>query len=126
MRMMHHYALKYPDDTMSEKYLYISTILTESAGNIFETAKWCEDYVNTFPNGKNLHDAMIAAANNYEKSGTTEKAIEFYEMAAKKFPNSEIAQQGAQNAKMLRMGLVTPEQQLQYIQKKQDSLSASK
>jgi tetratricopeptide (TPR) repeat protein len=120
-RLMHDFAVEYPQNPKSEKYLYLSTILTETRGNIFETAKWCEEYVNLFPQGKNLLGAMISAASNYEKTGTVEKAIEFYQKAGAKFPNETIAKEGLKQAAMLKMGLVTPEQQLDYILKQKDS-----
>ena len=121
-RLMHDFAIAYPGNSKSEKYFYMATLITEARGNFFETAKWCEEYVKLFPNGKNILKAIMATASNYEKSGTVQKAIEYYELAGKRFPNESIAKDGMKNAEMLKMGLITPEQQFDYIMHKKDSL----
>lgn len=120
-RMMHDYAVAYPKDAKSEKYLYISTLVVEAQGAFFETAKWCEEYVKLYPDTKNTEKAMIAAAVNYEKSGTVDKAIEYYLAAAKKYPASPVAQQGLIKADLLKKGLFTAEEQLNYILSHKDS-----
>jgi tetratricopeptide (TPR) repeat protein len=65
--------------------------------------------------GKYLFGATVAAAHNYEKVGGYEKAIEYYEKAAKQQPGSPLGKQCAQTVVMLKKGLVTPEQQLEFI-----------
>lgn len=114
-RQMHNFALEFPQNPKSEEYLYASTHVAEMRGRFFETAKWCEDYIKTYPKGKYVYEAITAAGANYEKSGTLDKAIEFYTRLYTQYPKSPLAEPAKQNVKMLKMGLVTPEQQLEYL-----------
>lgn len=114
-KKMHDFAVAFPQNPKSEEYLYRATQISEMSGRFFETAKWCEDYIKTFPKGKNIYEATIAAAHNFEKSGTFDKAIEYYTKVFTVFPKSELAEPAKQTVKMLKLGLVTPEQQLEYL-----------
>jgi tetratricopeptide (TPR) repeat protein len=72
-------------------------------------------YVAHYPKGQYLFPAMVAAAHNYEKIGQFDKAIIYYDKAALQDPNSTLGKQCAQTSAMLKKGLITPEQQLDYI-----------
>lgn len=120
-RLMHDYAVAYPTDPKSEKYLYLATLAVEYQGAFFDAARWSEEYVKLFPNTPNTEKAMIAAAMNYERSGTFDKAIQFFSQAADKYPKSPMAEQNRIKADLLRKGLTTPEEQLNYILKHRDS-----
>lgn len=112
---MHNFAIAFPTYPKSEYYLYAATVMSESSQRFFETAKWCGEYVKLYPKGRFRKDAIAAAAHNYEKTGSFDKAIEFYDMAAKEYPNSELGKGAKRIAFMLRKGLVTEEEQLEYI-----------
>jgi len=114
-RKMHDFAMAYPQNPRSEEYLYRATQMAEMKGKFFETAKWCEDYTVTYPKGKYLLGAITAAAANYEKTGTYEKALFFYKRLYTEYPKSNLANDAKRTVEMINKGLVTPEQQLEYI-----------
>ncbi|MBS3915016.1 MAG: hypothetical protein KG003_10980 [Bacteroidetes bacterium] len=118
---LHAFATTYPANPKSQDYLYTATLLSEKSGRKFETAKWCEEYLNLFPTGHYQKDAMMRAAFNFEQCGTLDKAIQYYEMVAQKYPKTYDGSSAAQTAKYLKMGLTTPEAQFEYIQKHKDS-----
>lgn len=118
---MHSFAVKYPNHDKSEKYLYMASVVTEARGNRFECAKWSAEFAELYPKSKDLQKALVAAAENYEKSGSFDKAIEYFEKAAANTKNTEEGEQYRKMARMLKMGLVTPEQQFQYIMQQKDS-----
>jgi len=109
------FAAHFPQHKASEKLLYAATILAESSGRYFECGKWCEMYVAHYPQGRYLFPAIVAAANNYERTGQFDKAIQYYDKAALQNPGSTLGKQCAQTSAMLKKGLITPEQQLYYI-----------
>lgn len=118
---MHDFAVAFPSHPKSEHYLYAATLLSEKSGRYFETAKWCEEYAKLFPKGKFFKDAVVAAGHNFEKSAVFDKAIEFYDKAFKEFPNTKIGEDSKRIADMLRKGLITEEQQLEYLIQQMDS-----
>lgn len=121
---MHQFALQFPAHPKSEEYLYKATLISEHSGRKFEVAKWCEDYLKQYPSGKYASEATFAAANNYMETGTVAKAIEFFTRMYTKYPKSSLADQCRKTAQMLKLGLVTPEQQFNYMMNqkaKQDS-----
>lgn len=109
------FAAQFPQHKSSEKLLYAATLMAERSGRYFECGKWCEMYVAHYPNGQYVFASLVAAAHNYEKIEQFDKAIEYYDKAAKKDPNSTLGKQCAQTSAMLKKGLITPEQQLEYI-----------
>jgi tetratricopeptide (TPR) repeat protein len=109
------FAAQYPQHKASEKLLYAATLIAERSGRYFECAKWCEMYVAHYPKGQYVFPAMVAAAHNYEKTEQFEKAIDYYDKAALREPESKLGKQCSQTSAMLKKGLVTPEQQLEYI-----------
>ncbi len=109
------FAARFPQHKSSEKLLYASTLIAERSGRYFECGKWCEMYVAHYPQGQYVFASMVAAAHNYEKIEKFDKAIEYYDKAASKEPNSTLGKQCAQTSAMLKKGLITPEQQLEYI-----------
>ncbi|MEY4002523.1 MAG: hypothetical protein RIT07_565 [Bacteroidota bacterium] len=111
----HQFAAEYPQHKASEKLLYASTLIAERSGRYYECGKWCEMYVAHYPKGQYVFPAMVAAAHNYEKTEQYGKAIEFYDKVALKQPGSRLGKQCAQTSAMLKKGLVTPQQQLEYI-----------
>lgn len=116
------FSAKYPQHKASEKLLYAATLIAERSGRYFECAKWCEMYVAHYPKGKYVFASMVAAAHNYEKTDQFDKALEYYDKAALMEPNSTMGKQCAQTSAMIRKGLITPEQQLEYIlQNSQDT-----
>lgn len=121
-RKLHDFAVAFPANPKSEGYLYTATLLSEKAGRFFETARWCEDYIKAYPKGKFTKSAMVAAAFNFEKSGTFDKAIQYYEQIYKTYPDAPEAEDARRNATFLKLGLLTPEQQFEYVQKQKDSL----
>jgi TolA-binding protein len=118
---LHDFAVAFPTHPKSENYLYTATLLAEQNGRIFETAKWCEEYVKLFPKGKFVKDALVSAAHHFEKSGTYDKAIWCYEKIYTDFPKADEADDARLTAKYLKMGLLTPEAQFEYTQKQRDS-----
>lgn len=124
-RKMHEFAAAFPQNPKSEKYLYVATMLSEKAGRVFECAKWCEEYLKLYPKGQFRMKAMLAAATNYERSGSLDKAMEFYEMIVKTYPEEPVTKDVQQTIKMLKMGLVTPGQQFEYIIRQKDSAEAN-
>lgn len=118
---LHDFAMEFPEHPRSESYLYVSSVLAEKSGRIFETAKWCEDYLKTYPKGVFYKDALTSAASNFERSGTFDKAILYYDRIAKEFPKTSIGKDAGSVAAMLRKGLTTPEQQMEFILSQRDS-----
>jgi hypothetical protein len=109
------FAAQYPQHKASEKLLYASTLIAERSGRYYECGKWCEMYVAHYPKGQYVYPAMVAAAHNFERTEQFGKAIEFYDKAALTQPESILGKQCAQTSAMLKKGLITPEQQLEYI-----------
>jgi hypothetical protein len=99
------FAAQYPQHKASEKLLYASTLIAERSGR----------HVAHYPKGQYVYPAMVAAAHNFERTEQFGKAIEFYDKAALTQPESILGKQCAQTSAMLKKGLITPEQQLEYI-----------
>lgn len=120
---LYNFATQFPQHVKSENYLYAATLIAERTNRPFECAKWCEIFVQHYPDSKRRPNAIVAAAHNFEKTAVYDKAMKFYEMAAKEHPDASIRSQSQATLEMLKLGLITPEQQLDYIQKKisQDS-----
>jgi TolA-binding protein len=117
------FANHFQEHPSSEQYLYAATLLAERSSHRFDAARWCESFIAHYPKSKRLKQATIGAAHNFEMTGNYEKAIKYYEMAAKQQGDSPLGKQCTQAVKMLKLGLITPEQQLEYMlnQNKQDS-----
>lgn len=117
---LYNFASHFREHPSSEQYLYAATLIAERSSHRFDAARWCEVFIAHFPKSKRLKQATVAAAHNFEMTGNYEKAIKYYEMAAKQQGNSKLGEQCTQAAKMLKLGLVTPEQQLEYMLKQQE------
>lgn len=115
---LYNFATTFPQHNRSENYLYAATLIAERTNRPFECAKWCEIFTQHYPKSKRRPDALVAAAHNFEKTGVYDKAIKFYELAAKEHPDANIRSQSAATLEMLNKGLLTPEQQFEYIQGK--------
>lgn len=122
-RRMHDFAIDFPQNPKSEEYLYRAGHLSEIRGRQFEAAKWCEDYVKLYPKGKYTYECIVAAGANFEAVGTIDKAIDFYTRLYMDYPKSEYANDARKKVQMLKMGLITADQQLEYLLKhnKKDS-----
>jgi TPR repeat protein len=116
---LYSFASRFHEHPSAEQYLYAATLLAERSAHRFDAAKWCEAFVAHYPKSKRVKQATIAAAHNFEMTGNYEKAIKYYELAAKQQGNNKLGEQCTQAAKMLKMGLVTPEQQLEFMLKQQ-------
>lgn len=126
VKKMRDFAVAFPQYPKSEQYLYRATQLAEKGGRFFETAKWCEEYLKYYPKGRFRNEALLAAAVNFEKCGTVDKAIEYYEKCAAEFPDATVAKQSKQSVALLKKGLVTPEQQLEYLIQHADTTAEAK
>ena len=123
---LHDFAVAFPGNPKSESYLYTATLLSEKNGRLFETAKWCEEYVKLYPTGKYTASAAFAGGFNFEKTGTYDKAIELYTFFYEKFPKHPQADDARLAVKYLKMGLLTDEEQLEYARKQLDSSKSKK
>lgn len=119
------FAIAFPQNAASESYLYAATLLSERSGRKFETAKWCEEFIQMYPKSPWYKDALVAAAHNYEMTGTFEKAILYHKRIAKEFKGTPLAGHAETVLKMLNLGITTPEQQFEYMMKHRKDSTAS-
>jgi tetratricopeptide (TPR) repeat protein len=114
---LHSFAVAYPKNPSSEKYLYACILKSEKAGHFFDVAKYGEDFITLFPKSNAYLIIMQKTAIRYEDVANYEKAIFYYERIAKEFPNTPEGKGAGNFAKMLKLGLITDEQKMEYIQK---------
>jgi TolA-binding protein len=121
---LHDFAIAFPTNPKSEGYLYTATLLSEKSNRLFETAKWCDDYLKLYPKGKHTFHAAFAGAHNYEQCKKYDKAIELYTIVYERFPDHPQAADARLAVKYIKLGLLTPEEQLDYAIKHRDSAEA--
>ena len=89
-----------------------------------QAAQWAEVYLETFKKSQNHRvDMYVMAAHHYEQHQVLDRALELYKNFIKEFPKHEIAPQAKQMVEFIEKGLVTPEQQLEYLLNKKQPQS---
>jgi len=61
------------------------------------------------------------ASHYYEQNGIYDKALEYYKYLVEHYADTDIGKQAKTMVFFIEKGMVTPEQQLEYIQKMNDS-----
>jgi outer membrane protein assembly factor BamD (BamD/ComL family) len=123
------FITKYPKHAESEFLCFQLVNVTGKRGETekLKSAQWADFYLKNYPSNKARRlDMALYAAYYFEKFGVYDEALRLYEMIRDSFPDNPLSQGAAQSAKMIRSGLVTPEQQLEALLKQQGDSVKSK
>ncbi len=86
------YADKYPDDTLSQVYLYRAVNLSMGMGDGQKAMELIDKSINKYPNGVHLPEIVFLKAYVYENYlGRMGKASEIYRDFIHRFPDHELA-----------------------------------
>ena len=114
--VLYRFVQDFPQHNKSIQYLYAASQIAEKRGNGPKAAEYSAFYIDQYPSEKKYRmELAVVAGHYYEMNTQFEKALKYYDILANEFPNEPIAKQAAVTAKMIRLGLVTPEQQLEYL-----------
>lgn len=117
------FAKKYPKNPKSESYCYFAAAITETRGMHLRSAQLAEYYLNNFTGTRERRmEQAVVAAHYYEKQQVFDKALTHYRFLADSFSNLPVGVQAKQMVFFIEKGLLTPEQQLEYILENQPSL----
>ena len=121
---------KYPKHMESEFLCFQLVNITGKRGETekLKSAQWADFYLNNYQNNKARRlDMAMYGAYYFEKFGVYDDALRLYELIRDSFPENPMSQGAAESARMIRSGLVTPEQQLEALLKQQgDSTTSTK
>ncbi len=123
------FITKYPKHAESEFLCFQLVNVTGKRGETekLKSAQWADFYLKNYSSNKARRlDMALYAAYYFEKFGVYDEALRLYEMIRDSFPDNPLSQGAAQSAKMIRSGLVTPEQQLEALLKQQGDSVKSK
>lgn len=114
--VLYRFVLDFPKHNKSITYLYAASQIAEKRGNGPKAAEYSSYFVDQYPQeSKHRMEMAVVAGHYYEMNTQFDKALKYYDLLVKEFPNEQISKQAAVTAKMIRLGLVTPEQQLEYL-----------
>lgn len=117
--LLYRFAIDFPKYSESPRFLYAAGQIAERRKNGLRAAEYAAKFIELFPNEKKMRMEMAMVAGHYfEQHGEYEKALHFYEILKKEFPNEEIGKQAATTIEMIHAGAITPEEQLDYLIKK--------
>lgn len=122
------FVKKYPKHAESEFLCFQLVNITGKRGETekLKSAQWADFYLKNYKSNKARRlDMAMYAAYYFEKFGVYDEALRLYEMIRDSFPDNPMSQGAAESAKMIRSGLVTPEQQLEALLKKQGDSSVA-
>lgn len=124
--LLYQFAKSHPKHHKSEIYAYYSTIILEKRKRGLKAAEVAEFYVDhyTVDKQRRMEQAMVAA-HYYEVHGVLDKALKHYEILNKEYEGQEVGKQAERMIFFIKKGIVTPEDQLEYMLK-QDSLNPTK
>ncbi len=109
------FAKDYPKYKHSSDFVYVSTKLAERQGLALKTAEYSEFYLQQYkPTGKLLMEMMLVAAHNFEQGGAYANALIYYKRLASEFSDTEIGNQAIVMIEMLNLGIISPEEQMNY------------
>jgi hypothetical protein len=114
--VLYRFVQDFPKHNKSISYLYAASQIAEKRGNGPKAAEYAAFYIDQYPSEKKYRmELAVVAGHYYEMNTQFEKALKYYDILANEFPAEPIAKQAAVTAKMIRLGLITPEQQLEYL-----------
>lgn len=110
------FALQNPKHPQSDTFAYQSIQIKLAKNLTLKAAQWAEVFLETFKNSRNHRvDLYIMSAHYYEQHEVYDRALAQYEAFVNEFPDHEMAPQAKQMIVFIKKGLVTPEQQLEYL-----------
>ena len=110
------FVSKYPKNPKSESYCYYASAITETRGMHLRAAQLAEYYLNNFKGTRERRmEQAVVAAHYYEKQQVFDKALIHYKYLSDSFSNLPVGVQAKQMVVFIEKGLLTPEQQLEYI-----------
>jgi outer membrane protein assembly factor BamD (BamD/ComL family) len=110
------FAQANPKNKQSDTFAYQAIQIKLARNMTLQAAQWAEVYLETFKKSQNHRvDLYVMAAHHYEQHQVFDRALELYKNFINEFPNHEIAPQAKQMVEFIEKGLVTPEQQLEYL-----------
>ncbi len=118
--MLMEFAKKYPKNPKSESYCYYASAIAETRGMNLRAAQLAEYYLNNFSGTRERKmEQAVVAAHYYEKQQVFDKALIYYRYLSDSFTKLPVGVQAKQMVFFIEKGLTTPEQQLEYILRKQ-------
>jgi len=110
------FAENNPKNSKSDTFAYQAIQIKIARNMTLQAAKWAEVYLETFKKSKNHRiDLYVMAAHYYEQHEVFDRALDLYKKFIAEFPEHEIAPQARQMIEFIEKGLITPEQQLEYL-----------
>lgn len=118
------FALTNPKNSRSDTFAYRAIQIKLARNRALQAAQWADVYLETFKKNTNQRiDLYIMAAHHYELHQVYDRALDLYKKFILEFPDHEIAPQAKQMVEFIEKGLVTPEQQLEYLLNKKQPQS---
>lgn len=117
------FAIANPKNPRADTFAYQSILIKVARNHTLQASQWAEVYLEKFKNSKNHRAELhILGAHYFEQHQVFDRALALYKSFLKEFPDHEMAQQAKQMIEFIEKGLITPEQQLEYLlQKKANS-----
>jgi outer membrane protein assembly factor BamD (BamD/ComL family) len=116
------FAINNPKHRQADTFAYQSIQIKVARNHTLQAAQWAEIYLEKFKKSTNHRiDLHIMGAHYYEQHEVYDKALALYKSFIKEFPDHEMKPQAKQMIEFIEKGLVTPEQQLEYLLKKQQN-----
>lgn len=118
------FAINNPNNKQSDTFAYQAIQIKLAENMTLQAAQWAEIYLEKFKNSQNHRiDLYVMAAHHYEQHQVFDHALALYKAFIKEFPKHEISAQAKQMIEFIEKGLITPEQQLEYLLQKQQNPS---
>ena len=119
-----HFAQSNPQNRRSDTFAYQAIQIKLAKNMSLQAAQWAEAYLEKFKKSPNHRvDLYVMAAHHYEQHQVFDRALDLYKGFIKEFPDHEIAPQAKQMIEFIEKGLITPEQQLEYLLNKKQPQS---
>lgn len=120
--MLFAFAQANPKHPKSENFCYYAVLIQERKNHGVKAAQWAEYYLQNFNGSKERKlESAVVASHYYEQNGIYDKALEYYKYLVEHYADTDIGKQAKTMVFFIEKGMVTPEQQLEYIQKMNDS-----
>lgn len=115
------FAIANPKHPQADTFAYQSILIKIARNHTLQASQWAEVYLEKFQTSANHRAELhIMGAHYYEQHQVFDRALVLYESFLKEFPEHEMAPQAKQMIEFINKGLITPEQQLEYLLQKKN------
>ena len=110
------FGKQHPKHKRSENFVHRAIDIKLKKGMHLQAAKWAVYYLETFKsNPTHRLENAVMGAHHFEQHQVFDQALKLYKVIVNEFPEEDIAEQAEQIIYFIEKGLITPEQQLNYL-----------